>query len=96
MPQERIDRVAIRMGDTTYAKDRPARHITLIHWLLDRERLGPQEADEWITMPAHEQGFLTSTGRFVDRREALQIATDAGQMLAPPSPTGELFSEDVW
>jgi hypothetical protein len=45
-----------------------------------------------------ESGFLTSTGRFVDRAEALQIALAAGQpMIDHPSRHDEwLFSEDLW
>lgn len=45
-----------------------------------------------------ESGFLTSTGRFVGRVEALQIAKASGQpMIDHPSrhPT-QLFSEDLW
>lgn len=45
------------------------------------------------------QGFVTSTGRYVDRTEAWTVAALAGQLL-PRAPTdgrgGRLFSEDVW
>jgi hypothetical protein len=45
-----------------------------------------------------ESGFLTSTGRFVDRVEGLQIALAAGQpMIDHPSRHDTwLFSEDLW
>jgi len=43
-----------------------------------------------------EQGFLTSGGRFVDRKEALQIALAAKQIEAPKFQPDELFSEDLW
>lgn len=41
------------------------------------------------------QGFMTSTGRFVDRVEAGQIAITAGQIEALKWPPN-LFSEDLW
>lgn len=41
------------------------------------------------------QGFLTNTGRFVDREEAWFIAREAGQ-LKIVHKSGFLFSEDVW
>lgn len=40
-----------------------------------------------------KQGFLTSTGRFVDRKIAAQLAYSAGQ-IRDPIPT--LFSEDLY
>lgn len=42
-----------------------------------------------------DQGFLTSAGRFVGRREAAEIAKAAGQvekLIAEP----DLYSEDLW
>lgn len=39
------------------------------------------------------QGFKTSTGRFVDREEAAEIAFKAGQIDEQPSI---LFSEHMW
>lgn len=38
------------------------------------------------------QGFLTSTGQFVDREEAAQIAFLSGQLQHPKK---RLFSEDI-
>lgn len=45
-----------------------------------------------------ESGFLTSTGRFVGRYEALQIALTARQPLIdhPSRHNRLLFSEDLW
>lgn len=45
-----------------------------------------------------ESGFLTSTGRFVDREEAMRIAVAAGQPLIdhPSRHATRLFSEDLW
>lgn len=41
------------------------------------------------------QGFVTSEGRFVDRREARDIAMQAGQ-IGEEMTRQELHSEDVW
>lgn len=51
-----------------------------------------------IPLEDHVQGFTTSEGRFVDRKEARKIVEAAGQ---PNRKSGsqnsdELFSEDVW
>lgn len=42
------------------------------------------------------QGFITSTGRYVLREEALKIAKEAGQLLPRHQHKTELFSESVW
>lgn len=41
-----------------------------------------------------KQGFYTSYGRFVSRKDALQIAKDAGQIQETDS--NQLFSEDLY
>ncbi len=67
----------------------PARHGTLMHPMFDlRGR---------VTVP-EDQGFLTSTGRFVGREEALLITIAAGQQLIdhPSRHPTQLFSEDLW
>ena len=43
--------------------------------------------------PYSQQGFLTSTGRYVNREDAAKIATAAGQI---PGPKRTLFSEDLY
>ena len=42
------------------------------------------------------QGFLTSKGRFVDRKEAFKIALNAGQINNDDRINKELFSEDIY
>ena len=44
------------------------------------------------------QGFLTNANRFVDRKEALKIATEAKQLLheIKLDPNVGLTSEDLW
>ena len=45
----------------------------------------------------HEQGFLTSQNRFVDRKEAYKIAITASQiMVEPPIKENDLYSEDLY
>jgi hypothetical protein len=62
----------------------PARHHNLF---IAYDRLGPPD----------EQGFLTSTGRFVGREEAAFIARQAGQPIIRSEARGDhLFSEDLW
>lgn len=67
----------------------PARHGTLMHPLSDytESRIGPDD-----------QGFLTSTGRFVGRKEAHAIAVAAGQPMIDHGSRipGTLYSEDLW
>lgn len=43
-----------------------------------------------------DQGFITSTGRYVTREEAVPIARAAGQLIRKTSPEDKLFSEDLW
>lgn len=68
----------------------PARHHHVLHQLSQWGR--GKEVDGG-------QGFITDTGRYVDRKEAWTIAKSAGQLL-PIAPTdgrgGTLYSEDVW
>lgn len=42
-----------------------------------------------------EQGFVTTTGRYVDRREARVIASAAGQIVNPITGSDDLFSEEL-
>lgn len=44
----------------------------------------------------HEQGFITSNGKFVDRYIAKKIAVKANQLLPDASKGMKLFSECVW
>jgi hypothetical protein len=51
------------------------------------------------TVLPQEQGFLTSTGRFVDRLEAMQIALRSRQRFRGPLALGnykKLYSEHLW
>jgi hypothetical protein len=87
--QETIVRAAIRHveGDV-HSVPRPGRHHDVIHSMGERYQHRRPEG--------HEQGFLTSTGRFIGRDEAWRIAERSGQLLPRATGAGHLFSEDVW
>jgi hypothetical protein len=72
------------------SKPAPARHHHVIH-----------EVATATGEPVHPlaQGFVTSTGRFVDRREGMTVALMAGQLLDPTkiaTSMPQLYSEDLW
>lgn len=85
--KERITQVAIRYEGAVYSLPSPNRHH---HILL---RLAQRNLDRWPI--SGQQGFVTSTGRFVNRNEAFMIAEKAGQLIRRHKE-GELFSEDLW
>jgi len=45
---------------------------------------------------AHDQGFITSHGRFVSRSEARLLAIEAGQIKQMEYSYSLLFSEELW
>ncbi len=52
-----------------------------------------------VSTSLFDQGFYTSQGRFVDRKEAYKIAYDAGQLKNPEYSEDyeyRLFSEDLY
>ena len=55
-----------------------------------RKRLG--DADPLASKPGDEEGFITSSGRFVNRREAVLIGVKAGQC---SEMSRELLSSDI-
>lgn len=86
MTDERIVSAAMIYNGVVCSLPQPARHGDII---VAISRHVPER--EW---PINgEDGFVTSTGRFVGRNEAAELARAAGQTKA----TGDiLFSEDVW
>lgn len=62
-------------------------------WLKASAALAGMHVDDLRHSLPEEQGFLTSTGRFVDRLEATQIAFAAGQSVRH---SGGLSSEDLY
>ena len=83
---ERIVAAALRVGSLTISAPPPARHHTLLNAMYDLGRMiGPDH-----------QGFITSSGRYVGREEALKIALAARHTDAPKYQPHQLFSEDLW
>lgn len=91
MTIERIAGAAIYHGGI-FSLPPPARHHTILHTLA--LTLGV----DVMTIPPENQGFITSTGRFVNRVEAYHIASQANQLIkeAHRGDQRKLFSEDLW
>lgn len=87
---ERLTGVALRWEERVYSLPAPKKHHDLIAHAREILEL-PREACN-----ATCQGFVTNTGRFVDRVEALAIAKAAGQVKRDIGRARILFSEDVW
>lgn len=94
---EKIVAAAIRYQGLVCVVERPGRHHDVFHQLRD---LGWHQG-----IHVHQQGFITSTGRFVDREAARQIAEKADQIIKSDKDDAgipikrehsQLFSEDVW
>lgn len=54
-----------------------------------------------VSMKMEDQGFYTSKGRFVDRKEGMKIAYECGQVdkelaFGEDGKINELFSEDIY
>lgn len=89
MTQEHILGVAIQYEGKVYMALRPCRHHHVIRQIAQANGVGIKGPDV--------QGFFTNAMRFVDRREALQIALAAGQVIDPQAVRGDrLYSEDLW
>ena len=63
---------------------------------LDALRAAREAGTFHAELHGSEQGFITSAGRFVDRRRAAKIAVAAGQRQRATGPRDLLFSDDVW
>ncbi len=84
----RVIAAACKVGDLVVSLPPPHRHHHILHALhAIKEGLG-------MVQPK-DQAFLLSDGRFVDRKEAAQVALAAGQVQKLHAPP-RLFSEDVW
>ena len=89
---ERIVAAAIQIEGLTISLPQPARHGQ-VHAACDAASI---ERDTYLR---GTQGFLTSTGRFVNRVMAKQIAHIAGQpQMRPENQRShrDLYSEDLW
>lgn len=88
---ERISRAAIRIGDKTYTAPNHAQAIR------NAEQSTGTPFNELISGLPESQivdGFVTNTGRFVNRNEATAIAERARQLRGSP-PEGGLITQDI-
>lgn len=87
--KEYILSAAVRSGDLIISIPRPARHHVIMQE-ISWQKLALTASHDY------EQGFLTSTGRFVGRIAGCQIAYRANQIINKSGPDNQLFSEDMW
>lgn len=85
---ERICGVACRFGDLVTQLPAPNRHSDMIRVLAKHG---------WDLLVSGEQGFYTNERNFINRREAVSVASIANQWVhnmrtLPPC----VFSEDLW
>ncbi len=82
---EIVATAAIRVDGEVWTLPRPARHDTVLWAWIRAHRVDD--------IGMHEQGFVTSRGRFVGRDEAGELALAAGQV----DRAGlHLCTEDLW
>lgn len=89
MTNEKIEQAALWHPSGFLTLPKPYRHSDL---LLDGEGY-------FLCQCCVKYGFLTSRGRFVDRKQAFKIAEAAGQIIQRPDVTptpGTLYTEDLW
>lgn len=79
--------VAIKCGAIIFAIPKPGRHYMLVQALDEAQYPHVSHPDQ--------QGFLTSTGCFATRDQALKIVSTNGQLLKPLIGA-TLTSEDLW
>lgn len=89
MNKETIVAAALIYKGVVYQLPRPNRHHNIIHKLYN-------DSGRVKGIATESQGFVTSTGRYVDRVEGLAIAVEAEQIIKKHGFPGELFSEDMW
>lgn len=84
----KITTAAIKLGKLIVSLPRPFRHpdiaIEISHQFCELAGYTPEN-----------QGFLTDSGEFVDRKKAFEIAKEAGQLIGHQE-TNELYTEDLW
>ncbi len=88
--KETIVAVALKRGKNVFTLPKPARHGDCIYHNTVMEKWGGKICPD-------EQGFLTNTGKYVSREEAVKIALKAGQVTYEKLVVKDrLFSEDLW
>jgi len=93
---ETIHQAAILREGEIWTLPRPARHHNILWAMHDVDHnTNPSERPKIIEAKG-EQGFITKTGRFVDRVMAFDMAVGAGQLIREPCAAPKLYSEDLW
>jgi len=85
--QEKIVSVAFRRNDLVISLPQPNRHGDVIKHMV--QNLNYEHTHDF------EQGFTTSSRRYVNRIEGAEIAIRSGQITKLNWPPN-LFSEDLW
>lgn len=83
---------AILHDGQVYSLPRPARHWNIRDVILEKTGIQRLPADHPEGSP---QGFITSTGRFVNREEGAKIALESEQIHSLKWPP-DLYSEDIY
>lgn len=92
-PGLRVSAAAWRDGEgNVISLPAPARHGDVIVYMVDK--LGyPKPIYDG---PRYTSGFVLTDGRFVDRREAKQVAWAANQILVDRTLHDDLYTENLW
>lgn len=90
MTIETIVAASVRAFNVILSVPAPGRH----HHVLNNFSIAAEKNMATHSGP-EDQGFLTSTGRFVDRIEGAEIALKSGQIKELSWPP-YLYSEDLW
>jgi hypothetical protein len=85
-----ITHVAIRFDGIIYSLPKPNRHHHVIKLIVDTTDA------KMVDSHGEDQGFLDDTGKYLTRKEALDIALVNGQMRDDRPIYNELFSENLW
>lgn len=99
---DRIVAVAFRLPDgLVLSLPAPNRHHDIIAAVDALQMPRPAKAELVLGEDGDDgrpvdQGFLTSSGRYVTREDAMLIARAQGQLIGEPPVPHMLFSEDVW
>lgn len=90
---EKIAAAAIRVGNEVYTAPT---HFAAMQAIIAIPGVDPATIADMLLRG--EDGFVTDTGRFIDRAEAFQIASNAGQIaaheLADPQKNMDFFKTD--
>ena len=85
-----LTHVAIRFNGKTYALPKPNRHHDVIRLIVE------ETGATCVDARGDDQGFLDSSGAYLQRKPALIRARATGQMVNDIEWPGGLYSENVW